>query len=158
MSCILNGSLASQFLCLFSALLLASSLAAQNVPVFKSETHLIDTTVSVHDTNGGLVQNLTKDDLSILEDGVPQTIQFFSHADQLPLSIGLIVDVSGSQEKFLKEHERDIADFLRQTLAPEDKVFAVCFGNNLRLVTDWSADQTAILAALHSFEIGRAHV
>jgi len=157
MSRIPKHRLSPQFLCLLGVILVASlsaTASAQNVPVFKSETHLIDTTVSVHDADGGLVQDLTKDDLSILEDGVPQTIQFFSHADQLPLSIGLIVDVSGSQEKFLKEHERDIADFLKQTLAPADRVFAVCFGNNLRLVTDWSADQPAILAALHSFDKG----
>lgn len=160
MSRILKRNLAPQLLCLLSAIVLASSftVSAQDIPVFKSETHLIDTTVSVHDANGGLVQDLTKDDVSILEDGVPQTIQFFSHADQLPLSIGLIVDVSGSQEKFLKKHEHDIADFLKQTLTPQDKAFAVCFGNSLRLVTDWSAgainDQAAILAALHSFDKG----
>src|SRR5450631_2775919 len=83
----------------------------QSVPVFESETHLIDTTVSVHDAHGGLVQDLTKEDLSVVEDGVPQTIRFFSRAEALPLSIGLVIDASGSQEKFNKEHERDIAEF-----------------------------------------------
>lgn len=131
---------------------------AQEIPVFQSETHLIDSTVSVHDANGGLVLDLKQDDLAIVEDGVPQTIQFFSRAEQLPLSIGLVIDSSGSQEKFIKEHEHDIANFLRQTLAPEDKAFAVCFGNHLRLVSDWTSgsrtDQAAILAALHSFDKG----
>jgi Ca-activated chloride channel family protein len=131
---------------------------AQQIPVFQSETHLIDSTVSVHDAQGGLVLDLKQDDLAVIEDGVPQTIQFFSRAEQLPLSIGLIIDSSGSQEKFIKEHEHDIAQFLRQTLAPEDKAFAVCFGNHLRLVSDWTSgspsDQVAILAALHSFDKG----
>lgn len=133
-----------------------TTLAAQQVPVFKSETHLIDSTVSVHDADGGLVQDLKQEDLSILEDGIPQTIAFFSRAEQLPLSIGLVIDASGSQEKFLKEHERDIAEFLRQTLMPEDKAFAVCFGNHLRLVSDWSGDQSAITAALHSYDKGQS--
>jgi VWFA-related protein len=132
-----------------------TTLAAQQVPVFKSETHLIDSTVSVHDADGGLVQDLKQEDLSILEDGIPQTIAFFSRAEQLPLSIGLVIDASGSQEKFLKEHERDIAEFLRQTLMPEDKAFAVCFGNHLRLVSDWSGDQSSITAALHSYDKGQ---
>jgi Ca-activated chloride channel family protein len=139
------------FVCTLST---ATPATAQEVPVFKSETHLIDSTVSVHDANGGLVQDLKQEDLAILEDGIPQTIRFFSRAEQLPLSIGLIIDASGSQEKFLKEHERDIAEFLRQTLMPEDKAFAVCFGNHLRLVSDWSSDQAAILAALHSYDKG----
>src|ERR1700710_899026 len=72
---------------------------AQQVPVFHSETHLIDSTVSVHDAAGGLVQDLRQEDLRVIEDGIPQTIQYFSRAEQLPLSIGLILDASGSQEK-----------------------------------------------------------
>jgi Ca-activated chloride channel family protein len=149
------------FPCPFLALLIpffACFLHAQEVPVFQSETHLIDSTVSVHDASGGLVLDLKQDDLTILEDGVPQTIQFFSRAEQLPLSIGLVIDASGSQEKFIKAHERDIADFLRQTLTPEDKAFAVCFGNHLRLVSDWTAGspdgQAAIATALHTYDKG----
>jgi Ca-activated chloride channel family protein len=126
----------------------------QSVPVFESETHLIDTTVSVHDAHGGLVQDLTKEDLSVVEDGVPQTIRFFSRAEALPLSIGLVIDASGSQEKFNKEHERDIAEFLKQTLRPEDKAFAVAFGNHLRLLSDWGGDAEAILTNLHAYDKG----
>ncbi|WP_232298716.1 VWA domain-containing protein [Granulicella tundricola] len=118
------------------------------------ETHLIDTTVSVHDGSGGLVNDVAKDDLTIIEDGVPQTVRFFSHADQLNLSIGLVIDASGSQEKFIKEHEHDIADFLHQTLLPGDRVFAVCFGNHLRLVSDWTGDQAAIIDNLRSYDKG----
>lgn len=147
-----------QTLAIVSAILclspLSSSAFAQQVPVFQAETHLIDSTVSVHDTNGGLVLDISQDNLSILEDGVPQTIRFFSHADQLPLSIGLIIDSSGSQEKFLKEHEHDIADFLHQVLMQDDRAFALCFGNHLRLVSDWSNDQAAIRSALHSYDKG----
>ncbi len=127
---------------------------AQAVPVFESETHLIDTTVSVHDAHGGLVQDLTKDDLSVVEDGVPQTIRFFSRAEAMPLSIGLVIDGSGSQEKFNKEHERDLAEFLKQVLRPEDRAFAVGFGNHLRLLSDWSADAGAIVDSLHAYDKG----
>lgn len=131
------------------------SAAAQSVPLVKVETHLIDTTISVHDASGALVPDLTREDFSILEDGVPQTIRFLSHSEQLPLSIGLVIDASGSQEKFIENHERDIAEFLRQTVAPDDRVFAVCFGNHIRLVSDWSNDQGAIMAALRSYDKGQ---
>jgi Ca-activated chloride channel family protein len=131
---------------------LSGVAAAQNIPVIKTETRLIDSTVSVHDAQGGLVLDLTKSELTVVEDGVPQTIKYFSRAEQLPLSIGLAIDASGSQEKFLKEHERDIAAFLRQVLTPDDRAFAVCFGNHLRLVSDWSGDRGAIEAALHDYD------
>jgi len=135
--------------------LLATSVPAQEVPTFRAETRLIDSTISVHDAQGGLVPDLNKDDLTILEDGIPQTIRFFSRAEQLPLSIGLIIDASGSQEKFIKDHERDIAQFLQQSLLPEDRAFALCFGNHLRLVSDWSNDQQAILANLRMYDRGK---
>ena len=138
------------------ALLMATPLclSAQSTPVFKAETHLIDMTVSIHDTQGGLLPDISKDDLSVIEDGAPQTIRFFSPADQLPLSIGLVIDESGSQEKFIKEHERDLAEFLRQALRPQDRAFAVCFGNHLSLISDWSGDQSAIVANLRSYDKG----
>jgi Ca-activated chloride channel homolog len=136
------------------ALGLSGVAAAQSIPVIRTETRLIDSTVSVHDGQGGLVLDLAKEDLTVIEDGIPQTIRYFSRAEQLPLSIGLVIDASGSQEKFLKEHERDIAEFLRQVLTPDDRAFAVCFGNHLRLVSDWSGDRQAIEAALHAYDKG----
>jgi Ca-activated chloride channel family protein len=142
---------------LLAALFLTFTASAQSFPPLKVETHLIDTTVSVHDSSGGLVNDLTKEDLSIVEDGVPQTIRFFSHADQLPLSIGLVIDASGSQERFIKDHERDIADFLHEVLLPDDRAFALCFGNHLRLVNDWSNDPSAIINNLRSYDKGQRY-
>jgi len=120
----------------------------------KVETHLIDTTVSVHDAEGGNVKDLTADDLAIVEDGIPQTIRFFSRAEQLPLSVSLVIDESGSQDKFVKQHEQDIAEFLRQTIEPQDQAFAICFGNKLRLVSDWSNSGAAIVDGIRRFDKG----
>ena len=136
------------------ALLSPSAVTAQSPAVFKAETHLIDTTVSIHDADGSLIPDISKDDLTVIEDGVVQTIRFFSPADQLPLSIGLVLDESGSQEKFEKAHEKDLEAFLARILRPQDKAFAVCFGNHLRLVSDWTSDTTAITGNLRSFDKG----
>lgn len=126
-----------RLLLLIPSLFLPTSFTyAQGVPVIKVETHLIDTTLSVRDPDGRIVIGLTQDDFTVVEDGVPQKIRFFAHDDQLPLSIGLIIDESGSQEKFVEEHERDIEAFLHQVLEPNDQAFALCFGNHLRLVSD----------------------
>jgi hypothetical protein len=120
------------FLFLYAAVVKVSA-EAQQVPVFTAETHLVENTVSVHNAGGGLVLDLAKDDLSVVEDGVPQTIRYFSHAEQMPLSIGLVIDSSGSQEKFFKEHERDIQEFLKQTMLKEDRAFAV----RLAIICGW---------------------
>ena len=137
-----------------SFLLLTVSSPAQNVPVIKVETHLIDTTLSVRDAEGHIVSGLTQDDFTVVEDGVPQRIRFFAHDTQLPLSIGLIIDESGSQEKFVKEHEKDIEAFLKQVLEPSDQAFALCFGNHLRLVSDSTASAPTIMDGIRSFDKG----
>ena len=130
----------------------AHSAGAQETFTYKTETHLIDSTVSVHNPQGGLVQGLTVDDFRIVEDGVPQTIRFFAHDKSLPLSIGLLIDVSGSQEKFVKAHEHDIATFLHEVVEPGDEAFAVCFGNHLRLVSDYTNGTQGIADALTRFD------
>jgi Ca-activated chloride channel family protein len=129
-------------------------LRSQSVPTIEVETHLIDSTVSVHDSAGNVVSGLTRNDFSVVEDGVPQAIRFFTPAEQLPLSIGLIIDASGSQQKFIRQHERDVESFLRKILQPQDQAFAVCFGNHLRLISDFSGSAPAIVDNIHRFDKG----
>jgi Ca-activated chloride channel homolog len=137
-------------------LLAATALTAggQDVPTIHTESHLIDTTLSVHDSEGRLLHNLAAGDFTVVEDGVPQTIRFFTHDMQQPLSIGLLVDASDSQSSFVKEHDKAIQAFLHQILTPQDQAFAVCFGNHLRLVSDFTASPAAILDGLHRFDKG----
>ena len=130
----------------------APILNAQGIPDIKVETHLIDTTLSVRDPDGTIVSGLTQNDFTVVEDGIPQKIRFFAHDNQLPLSIGLIIDESGSQEKFVKEHEKDIEAFLHQILEPKDEAFALCFGNHLRLVSDYTSSSSAIMDGIRSFD------
>jgi Ca-activated chloride channel family protein len=131
-----------------------SSVSGQTVATIQVETHLIDTAVSVHDGDGRVVSGLSQGDFTVVEDGVPQKIRFFAHDNELPLSIGLIIDESGSQEKFVKEHENDIDAFLRQVLEPSDQAFAVCFGNHLRLVSDSTSSASAIMDGVRGFDKG----
>ena len=128
---------------------------AQEIPTFRVETHLVNTTVSVRDGAGRIVQGLTQDDFTVLEDGVPQAIKFFAHDAQTPLSLGLIIDVSSSQDRFIKDHARDIQTFLKQVMQPQDTAFAVCFGNHLRLVSDTTTQVPDIIDGIERFDSGK---
>jgi Ca-activated chloride channel homolog len=129
-------------------------VAAQVVPTIQVETHLIDSTFSVRDEQGKIVSDLTQEDFEILEDGVPQTIRYFGNHATLPLSIGLVIDVSGSQEKFVRQHEKDIETFLSHILGSADQAFAVCFGNHLRLVSDFTSAAQQITDGIHRYDKG----
>ena len=118
------------------------------------DVRLVNVSFSVYDARGALVPGLKADDFDVLEDGVPQKISFFAHSSDVPLTLGLIVDFSGSQEHFEKQHHKDLQQFLKEVLGPKDRVFLVCFGNRLRLASDLSADGSQLVDALKRFEKG----
>jgi Ca-activated chloride channel family protein len=119
---------------------------------FRATTNLVNVAFSVRDSNGALVRNLTQDDLQVFEDDVPQKISFFSRSLDVPLALGIVVDFSDSQQHFYKQHKQDLALFLKAILGPEDKAFLVCFGNHLRLVSDFSQSGSDLLSNLGDFD------
>src|SRR6516225_12196700 len=138
----------------FSAPLALPALCHAQEATFKNEVHLVDFTFSVRRANGTLVGGLTRDDFQITEDGVPQKIAFFGRENDLPLSLGLIVDVSDSQSKFIKRHRKDVEKFLKMVLGPRDEAFTVCFGNHLRLTNQPSSSIPEIMDGLERFDKG----
>jgi Ca-activated chloride channel family protein len=95
-----------------------------------------------------------KDDIELFDDGVAQTISFFARSDELPLSLGLLVDASGSQGPFIKRHKRDLKEFLKNVLRPSDRAFLVCFGNRLRLAADLTSSANLLIQGLEDFDRG----
>jgi Ca-activated chloride channel family protein len=129
-------------------LLLAVSSSAQ----FRSDVHLISVGFSVRDQTGNLVTTLTQDDFEVIEDGVPQKIAFFARSQDVPLSLGLIVDASGSQGAFVRQHDKDVHAFLQSILGKDDRAFLVSFGNRIRLVSDFSSSAADIMDRFEHFQ------
>jgi len=133
-------------------LAVAVSAAAQSPAAIRVDVRLINVAFTVRDARGALVTNLTKDDFDVFDDGVPQTISFFARSADLALNLGLIADISGSQEHFIKRHEHDVKTFLKDTLTPRDRAFLVCFGNRIRLMSDFSPSPNDLLDGLRQFD------
>lgn len=119
-------------------LLTLLAVASYSQEAVRVKVNLVNVSFSVRDSRGALVENLTKDDFEVLEDAVSQKIAFFSRSSDVPLTLGLIVDASGSQDHFSKQHKNDLEVFLKDVLGPKDRVFLVGFGNHIRLVSDFS--------------------
>lgn len=138
------------------ALLLYAGLAhlthAQESAAIRANVNLVNVSFVARDARGALVDKLTKDDVDVLEDSVPQKIAFFLKSADVPLTLGLIVDSSGSQEHFSKRHEKDLEVFLKQVLGPRDRAFLLCFGNHLRLVSDFTQSGSDMITHLKEYE------
>jgi Ca-activated chloride channel family protein len=121
------------------------------------DVNLVNVAFTARDSRGALLNNLTKDDVELYEDGIPQKIEFFAKSADVPLRLALIVDVSGSQDHFGKQHEKDLDVFLKDVLGPKDRVFLVCFGNHIRLVTDYTNSAEEIIENYKFFDKGKKH-
>jgi Ca-activated chloride channel homolog len=144
----------------FPSILLATSLLVPAAPAqkpIKVDVNLVNVAFTARDAKGALIENLTRDDVELFEDAVPQKIEFFAKSTDLPLRLALIMDVSGSQEHFEKKHEKDLEVFLKDVLGAKDQAFMVCFGNHLRLVSDYTNSPEAILSSFREFDKGKKH-
>lgn len=124
---------------------------ATQVPEFHAETHLVTLTLTVRDAQRNLVSDLSQDNFTVYEDGVPQKISFFSRESNIPLALGLIIDASPSQDKYIHQHLHDVQMFLSTTLEPQDRVFALCFGDHLRIAPDFTSSPAAVIDAIERY-------
>jgi Ca-activated chloride channel family protein len=116
------------------------------------DVNLVNVAFSVRDASGALVDDLKADDFDVMEDSAPQKIAFFAKSVDVPLTLGLIVDASDSQDRFEKQHERDLDTFLREVLGPKDRAFLVGFGNHIRLVSDFSRSGAEMMLSWKGYE------
>src|SRR5215470_16619708 len=80
---------------------------------------------NVKEKKGGLIPNLPKDNFQIAEDGKPQTIKYFSADSSLPLTLGILIDSSASQERVLPMEQEIGGAFLSQVLREKDMAFVI---------------------------------
>jgi len=142
----------------FALLLMLFAVVCFSQEPIRVKVNLVNVSFSVRDSRGAFVDNLTKDDFEVLEDAVPQKIAFFSRSSDVPLTLGLIVDASGSQEHYSKQHKHDLEVFLQDVLGPKDRAFMLCFGNHLRLASDFTQSSSEILDGLTRFEHADKHL
>ena len=105
--------------------------------------------VTVRDKHGKIVSDLTKDDFTLQEDGRAQTIHYFSHEANLPLTLGLLVDTSRSQTNVLDAERNASRGFFDQMLVqPKDKAFLIHFDREVELLQDLTSSREKLLSAL----------
>src|SRR3954468_6436614 len=130
----------------------AVSIAAQDGFKLKSKVELINVTATVSDESGRFVPNLRPTDFTVYEDNEKQDITFFS-ADRVPVSLGILLDSSGSMTPDKMEYARAaINRFTQELLDPEDELFLMSFSRSSHLLQDWTTDRRLISRALSRVE------
>jgi VWFA-related protein len=125
-------------------------------PSIKVDVDVVNVLCSVRNKAGGLVGNLSKDDFTLLEDGKPQTIKYFTKETDIPLTIGLLIDISGSQARLIEDERRAAYQFFSQVLRKKDMAFLISFGPECELLQDFTNSARLLQAALEGLHVESA--
>jgi len=123
-----------------------------DVQTLKVNVNLVNVYFSVRDKNG-YITNLHKDDCSIYEDKGLQKTKNFTQEKNLPLTIGILLDTSGSQQNVLPLEQTSGAEFLKDVLTPKDEAFLISFDINVNLLSDYTNSPREIKRAIDSAQI-----
>jgi VWFA-related protein len=132
---------------------IALTVAIAQEPTLKIDVDLVNILFTVREKNGPLVGNLTKDDFTLFEDGKEQTIKHFERESDLPLTLGLLIDVSISQQNLIEVEKNAAAQFFQSVLRPKDMAFLISFGSEAELLQDDTNSVKLLRAGLNDLKV-----
>ena len=122
--------------------------------VISVDVEVVNILATVRDKKGHLVTDLGKDDFILEEDGTRQEIRYFARQSDLPLTIGLLVDTSVSQQRLIHDEQRAAGQFFSQVIRlKKDLAFLISFDVDVELLQDLTASQRLLENALGELQV-----
>ncbi|MDA2937143.1 VWA domain-containing protein [Acidobacteria bacterium AH-259-A15] len=137
---------------LASLLLSSSFLLAQNPPSFKVEATYVKVPVTVFDSNGRVLSDLTREQFRLLDEGEPRTIENFV-LDKTSVHVLLLLDVSGSVQQELDEIREAALRFAR-SFGKEDRIAVISFADEMEVLQDWTNNLRQLRKSLKDLRPG----
>jgi VWFA-related protein len=131
----------------FMACICAALLAAQQ-PDIRVDVDLVTVACAVDNRDGAPAENLKAEDFRLLDNGQPREISNFWRESDLPLTVALVADVSGSQAGYVKSHREAIAQFLKQVIGPRDRAMVVEVAQQAWLISELTGSDADLAAAV----------
>jgi VWFA-related protein len=124
-------------------------------PTLQVNVNLVNIYFSVRDKSG-FVTGLKKDSCGVYEEKEEQTLKNFTQEKNLPLTIGILLDTSGSQTNVLPLEQDSGARFLKEVLTPKDEAFLISFDVNVDLLADYTNNANELKRAINKASINAA--
>lgn len=144
-------------LLLAAALVFAPASPAQGEQdqehTFRADVNVVNLLFNVKDKRGALIPGLTKEDIEVFEDGAKQNIRYFAAETNLPLTLGMLIDTSGSQMHTLPVEKEVGAAFLREVIREKDLGFIVSFDVQVELLKDFTSNSAELRKGLEEARI-----
>ena len=141
-------------LCFLCITALAAGLVYAAPPgQIRVEVNLVNLFATVRDKHKAIVTGLTKDDFQVYEDGQPQEISYFSAESTLPITVGLLIDTSGSEYYMLSAEKDAGSRFLARVLRKGDLAMVMTFDTDIDLLADFTDDRGVLNRAINRAQI-----
>ena len=121
-------------------------------PTIKVDVDLVNILFTVKTKKGELIPNLEQKDFTLREDGKEQTISRFSRETDLPLTLGLLIDISASQERLIDIEREAAAQFFQSVIRTKDQAFLISFGKDTELLQDYTNNPRLLVAGLRDLK------
>jgi VWFA-related protein len=125
----------------------------EDLPSIKVDVSVVNVLAAVRDKKGALLPNLEQNDFTILEDGKAQPIKYFTRETDLSMTIGLLVDVSGSQENLIGIERNAASEFFGKVLRKKDEAFLIMFGPEAELLQDYTNSPRLLNEGLNHLQV-----
>jgi len=124
----------------------------QDQPI-RVQVQLVNLFATVRDGKRAPVHDLTREEFRVFEDGEEQPIEFFRRETDLPLTMGLLIDTSKSEERLLGAEQEAAGRFFRRVLRPSDVAMVISFDVDVDLLTDFTGDPDRLQRAIDRAKI-----
>ena len=119
-------------------------------PTIRVDVDLVNIFFTVKAKKGGqLIPNLEQKNFTVFEDGKQQTIQRFSKESDLPLTLGLLIDISASQERLIDIERQAASQFFSSVIRKKDEAFLISFGKDTELLQDYTNSARQLTASMN---------
>jgi VWFA-related protein len=142
-------------------LTLAASLAGAAIPqepaqgpALKKTVNLVNLFATIRDKNKRIVGDMKQEDFKVFEDGGEQKIAFFSKEVTMPITLGLLIDTSGSEQNRLGAEQEAASRFLERVMKKGDEAMVISFDLDVDLLADFTDDRAQIERAINKARIG----
>ncbi|HEY0784232.1 MAG TPA: VWA domain-containing protein [Acidobacteriaceae bacterium] len=126
------------------------------VTTLKVQTSLVSLYFTVKDKRGGLVPTMTQQDCTVFENKEPQKLRSFAAEANQPLTLGILLDTSGSQTNVLQMEQQTGGAFLKRILRQKDEAFLISFDVDVNLLQDYTSNASRLARAMEKAEINTA--
>ncbi|MGH9726489.1 MAG: VWA domain-containing protein, partial [Candidatus Acidiferrales bacterium] len=125
------------------------SAPIQSQQPLKVQVNLVNVFATVRDKHHTIIDNLNKSDFKVYEDGVEQQIAFFSKEVDMPISLAILMDTSGSMYRILNAEQDAAARFVKEVMRKKDAAAIISFDTDVDLLADFTEDTSVLDRAIH---------